>query len=1350
MSTRITDSLYNDNIHTVSTHQSIKSSKQQHNNDPLITLPTSFTSKQSINISLQSYNTSTVQLYNDTNKLQSIIYKSCSKPSFALDKLNSTTNKELLLSPYTAQTLTVQHTPQSTEYGKRMECCIVIQWLKYTVRLNVDRNVPLKGSKQASRRNSTIDADNKENQSNNSNKRTSNHKSNINNTYNIDLSTIKSKINSFPQSKPSLSRLPSREQRIAQNNGAWSTRRNSIQSDTHDTMKPHSTDKSLQLWALKQEIGFTKWLNHILLHGTTTDTNTDNGLSELLHTKSMSHIYDTACQLIHCIDSNGCMSKILHDVMNDKLSLKSDILVVHTIDSLKKSITNTITKSITHEYCRFAVECITEHQYDINTVTYEKLIELYLFDSNQLQSIASARLQSKLLFSPNKPVSLSNKKLHLYSDSQKTELYRTVLYKLIELTLVLDQLKHNELLPHKPLLFCHTNQPTDITSTQQLLPVIIAQLCNETTLYQRLTRYGYTLQYQQKSIDTIDMCITCLAVDLRDGVRLCKIVDLLQLDTTSNLVDQLYLPSNTYEKKMHNINLALNTLQQYYTSMPLIRADDIVQGNQSKTLALVGYLIMNYDINTVLDSTQLLNEINRITKYRTNSIRQYNTSIMYTSEKLQLLLQWIQLICTISTTEPCTQHTAIKVNNFNNSLIDGVALCLLINYYYPTLIRRSDIMYCHHSPPSDNNQPSRDASESIDIRSYRLETNFATITHVEPSYAERCGQHNYDLFNSAIQQLGHIPVMLKYDTQQDEKLMIIFMIYLCQRLLVLSNEIHAVTTIQRLYRRKYNKQIQHNSHHDDIDISTQIHDTNTQLNTSVLSSVLPALNTSLHNITDLSNDILMDDSVHSIHDTSHISTNQSSADVTSQLLHAHQQRQCNAAIILQSYTRRHQAQRKLQQMKTIQLIEYKRRQHIIHSAIKIQSIVRRKLAQNQYHQLKSLIQQKQLKYMEDERQRIEIERVVYEQRMELQRIELQRIESERIERIRVADEIARIDAQIAADQEQQRIANELEQQRFYNEQQVELARIAAEQAELERIQLEQLRLDEEHAKQQDRINEKLRLDEMNRLQCELEHTAATCIQSHIRTYLAHHRYSQILHSAIILQSAWRGKQLRSQSTNKIVHIRDKLKNVTNKLDQHMKIGQRTKSAVELLLSSKSLTIVNQACVTLEVVTKLLPVCCHDAVEQGTVSILYDLLQTCNHSQPHLVLIDIVLKILINLVNNKSTRNAVLQHTNSINILMKQFTYIKSNETILMNVLLLLNMSVQYYTATTIQSIQLYWESQAERKLNGIELQLQRELDKCTKRMKACTNNVANKHDVQCNDKLILCIQLINKLRSVVL
>jgi len=144
-------------------------------------------------------------------------------------------------------------------------------------------------------------------------------------------------------------------------------------------------------------------------------------------------------------------------------------------------------------------------------------------------------------------------------------------------------------------------------------------------------------------------------------------------------------------------------------------------------------------------------------------------------------------------------------------------------------------------------------------------------------------------------------------------------------------------------------------------------------------------------------------------------------------------------------------------------------------------------------------------------------------------------------------------------------------------------------------------------------------------------TAAVLIlQSRARSFLKCLRLLRIQKSIGFVQAFWRGCIARSHSSNSLSDMRARVKSANANASDEMKLGNRTSSALQVLLRSKQLSEVFHSIKTLEVSTRLSSVCCSCfAQETNAVPIIYGLMRSCNRSQPHRKLLLHALRVLNN-------------------------------------------------------------------------------------------------------------------------
>lgn len=60
-----------------------------------------------------------------------------------------------------------------------------------------------------------------------------------------------------------------------------------------------------------------------------------------------------------------------------------------------------------------------------------------------------------------------------------------------------------------------------------MVTLLEGRLHGEGQVLRRLASLGYRLAHEQSALHEFDFSVGCLAADLRDGIRLCKVVEVL-------------------------------------------------------------------------------------------------------------------------------------------------------------------------------------------------------------------------------------------------------------------------------------------------------------------------------------------------------------------------------------------------------------------------------------------------------------------------------------------------------------------------------------------------------------------------------------------------------------------------------------------------------------------------------------------------------------------------------------------------------------------------------------------------------------------------------------------------------
>ena len=90
-------------------------------------------------------------------------------------------------------------------------------------------------------------------------------------------------------------------------------------------------------------------------------------------------------------------------------------------------------------------------------------------------------------------------------------------------------------------------------------------LSGEGDFIKHMSYLGYDVKHKQTALDEFDFAVTNIASDLKCGVRLCRIMEIL---TNDNITDKLRIPVVSRLQNIHNVDLGLKALAKSEAGMP--------------------------------------------------------------------------------------------------------------------------------------------------------------------------------------------------------------------------------------------------------------------------------------------------------------------------------------------------------------------------------------------------------------------------------------------------------------------------------------------------------------------------------------------------------------------------------------------------------------------------------------------------------------------------------------------------------------------------------------------------------------------------------------------------------------
>ncbi|KAG1928362.1 abnormal spindle-like microcephaly-associated protein [Pimephales promelas] len=580
-------------------------------------------------------------------------------------------------------------------------------------------------------------------------------------------------------------------------------------------------------WIEKQERGFTWWLNYVLTPDdfkVATEVAKVNALSLTMGNEKfnipkaptkeelsfrtytarqrLNRLRRAACKLFTSDTMVKAIQRLELEIEAKRLLVRKDRHLWKDIGERQKVLNWLI--SYNPLWLRIGLETI-----------YGELIPL---ESNSDVMGLAMFILGRLLWNPDIAAEFRHAKVpNLYKDGHQEALSYFTLKKLILLVCFLDKAKESRLIEHDPCLFC---MDAEFKSSKDLLLAFSRDfLSGEGILSRHLSHLGLAVSHVQTPLDEFNFAVKNLAVDLRCGIRLVRVMELFILDWT--LSRKLRIPAISRLQKVHNVDVALQVLKDKGVDLKdehgsTIDSRDIVDGHREKTLNLLWKIIFAFQVEVLLDENQLKEEISFLRKsWRT---KQKLASIMankgvtvtrmkarqafeHPSQKVTLLLDWVNAV---------SEFYNLKAENFTVSFSDGRILCYLIHHYHPAHLpveemqqRTTQTIECGHRGRLELNNSSSDSDCSFEnLPTIQTGSESLSVDHRELLENERS---NFHLVNTAVSNLGGVPAMINPEdmsnTIPNEKVVTCYLSFLCARLLDLRNETRAARVIQGAWRR---------------------------------------------------------------------------------------------------------------------------------------------------------------------------------------------------------------------------------------------------------------------------------------------------------------------------------------------------------------------------------------------------------------------------------------------------------------------------------------------------------------------------------------------------------------------
>ncbi|GKZ19088.1 hypothetical protein AbraIFM66951_010351 [Aspergillus brasiliensis] len=275
--------------------------------------------------------------------------------------------------------------------------------------------------------------------------------------------------------------------------------------------------------------------------------------------------------------------------------------------------------------------------------------------------------------------------------------YRRTVLRSIMMVILLDKTRTCQGAAAPRRLFLSSSPVKSSVAVLQALGRFLLPSCGD--IIKALSHLDCELSYEQHPLEEYGYRVDNLAVDLRDGVRLARIVELLLYPSTSsgNLSDgslplsgQLKLPCRSRTVKLFNVQIALNALASAQGTRKLakdIHAEDIVDGHREKTIALLWNLISTWGLAGLVDWKDVRKEIERLRQktasqggngYAEDELWHRNDG---SHEPTFLLKQWASTLALLK---------GVPLDNLSTSFSDGKIYESIVDEYEGYIVERPE------------------------------------------------------------------------------------------------------------------------------------------------------------------------------------------------------------------------------------------------------------------------------------------------------------------------------------------------------------------------------------------------------------------------------------------------------------------------------------------------------------------------------------------------------------------------------------------------------------------------------------------------------------------------------------
>ncbi|XP_059610908.1 protein abnormal spindle [Phlebotomus argentipes] len=191
----------------------------------------------------------------------------------------------------------------------------------------------------------------------------------------------------------------------------------------------------------------------------------------------------------------------------------------------------------------------------------------------------------------NKALEKKSNRSYIFTAEYGMKIKKFALKQLYLLIFLLDRAKQERIIRHNPCLFVKGARWKE--SMEIMTQVSSLLVTNVGDILRYLKRIGYVLEHKQTYLDEFNYAFSNLATDLRDGIRLTRVMEVILM--REDLSRNLRYPAISLLQKRHNADVALLALSEAeFEIIGNITGKDIAEGHREKTLSLLWQIIYKF------------------------------------------------------------------------------------------------------------------------------------------------------------------------------------------------------------------------------------------------------------------------------------------------------------------------------------------------------------------------------------------------------------------------------------------------------------------------------------------------------------------------------------------------------------------------------------------------------------------------------------------------------------------------------------------------------------------------------------------------------------------------------------